>query len=103
MTNQNDIWNCSECGQLQGRHDMWFDGVCENCNTNATKKGTFYINELACELADLFIKQTYEYTTETIWEDDGDGGSKYTEFMQEQFDIIHDRIESLLLRNQLKK
>ena len=103
MTNQDDMWNCSECGQLQGRHDMWFDGICENCNTNATKKGTFYINELACELADLFIKQTYEYTTETIWEDDGDGGSKYTEFMQEQFDIIHARIESLLLRNQLKK
>lgn len=102
MTNQDDMWNCSECGQLQGRHDMWFDGICENCNTNATKKGTFYINELACELADLYIKQTYEYTTETIWEDDGDGGSKYTEFMQEQFDIIHARIESLLLRNQLK-
>jgi hypothetical protein len=103
MTNQDDMWNCSECGQLQGRHDMWFDGICENCNTNATKKGTFYINELACELADLYIKQTYEYTTETIWEDDGEGGSKYTEFMQEQFDIMHDKIESLLLRNQLKK
>ena len=97
------MWNCSECGQLQGRHDMWFDGICENCNTNATKKGTFYINELACELADLYIKQTYEYTTETIWEDDGEGGSKYTEFMQEQFNIMHDKIESLLLRNQLKK
>ena len=70
---------------------------------DATPKGTFYINELACELADLFIKQTYEYTTETIWEDDGEDGSRYTEFMQEQFDIIHDKIESLLLRNQLKK
>jgi hypothetical protein len=70
---------------------------------DATPKGTFYINELSCELADLFIKQTYEYTTETIWEDDGDGGSRYTEFMQEQFDIIHDKIESLLLKNQLKK
>ena len=103
MTNQDDMWNCSECGQLQGRHDMWFDGICENCNTNATKKGTFYINELACELADLYIKQTYEYTTETIWEDDGDGGSKYTEFMQEQFNVMHDKIQSLLLRNQLKK
>lgn len=69
---------------------------------NATPKGTFYINELACELADLFIQQTYEYTTEVIWEDDGDDGSRYTEFMQEQFDIIHDKIESHLLRNQLK-
>jgi hypothetical protein len=51
----------------------------------------------------LYIKQTYEYTTETIWEDDGEGGSRYTEFMQEQFDIMHAKIESYLLRNQLKK
>ncbi|MGI9137642.1 MAG: hypothetical protein ACR2IM_01245 [Sediminibacterium sp.] len=69
---------------------------------NATPTATFYINELACDLADLFIQQTYQHTTETIWEDDGDGGSKYTEFMQEQFDIVHDKIESYLLRNQLK-
>lgn len=33
MTRQEDIWSCSECGQLQGRHDMWFDGdLCEKCN-----------------------------------------------------------------------
>jgi hypothetical protein len=70
---------------------------------NGTPKGTFYINELACELADLYIHHTYEHTTEVIWEDDGDDGCKYTEFMQEQFDIVYDRIESLLLRNQLKK
>jgi hypothetical protein len=69
---------------------------------NGTPKGTFYINELACELADLYIHHTYEHTTEVIWEDDGDDGCKYTEFMQEQFDSIYDRIESLLLRNQLK-
>jgi hypothetical protein len=69
---------------------------------NATPKGTFYINELACELADLFIQETYQYTSEKIWEDDGDGGSKYTEFIQEHFDIVHDRIESFLLRTQLK-
>ena len=70
---------------------------------NATPKGTFYINEVACELADLFIQETYQYTTERIWEDDGDGGSRYTELIQEHYNIVHDRIESLLLRNQLKK
>jgi hypothetical protein len=70
---------------------------------DATPKGTFYINELACELADLFIQHTYEHTTEVIWEDDGDGGSRYTEFMQEQFNAMHDKIESYLLRNQLTK
>lgn len=69
---------------------------------NATPKGTFYINEVACDLADLYIQQTYEYTTEVIWEDDGDGNCRYTEFMQEQFDIMYNKIESYLLRNQLK-
>jgi hypothetical protein len=63
---------------------------------NATPKATFYTNELACELADLFIHHTYQYTTEVIWEDDKEGGSKYTEFMQEQFDDILSKIENKL-------
>ena len=69
---------------------------------NATPKATFYINELVCDLADLFTLHTYEHTTEVIWEDDGEGGCRYTEFMQEQFDAIHSRIEAYLLANQLK-
>jgi hypothetical protein len=32
MTKQEDIWNCFNCGNQQGRHDMWFDGdICEEC------------------------------------------------------------------------
>lgn len=69
---------------------------------DATPKGTFYINELVCEVADFIIKNKYEYTTEVIWEDDGDGGSKYTEFIQEDFDFICGNLKDLLLRNQLK-
>jgi hypothetical protein len=69
---------------------------------NATPIGTFYMNEVACDLADLFIHHTYEHTTEVIWEDDGDGGSRYTEFMQDQFESIYGKIESYLLTNQLK-
>jgi hypothetical protein len=38
-----------------------------------------------------------------IWEYDNDGGSRYTVFMQEQFDAMHDKIESYLLKNQLTK
>lgn len=30
-TRKEDIWNCSQCGQFQGRHDMWFDGLCGDC------------------------------------------------------------------------
>jgi hypothetical protein len=33
MTHAEDIWNCYECGNPQGRHDLWFEGdLCEKCN-----------------------------------------------------------------------
>lgn len=33
MTRPNDVWECSECGDSQGRHDMWFEGdLCGDCN-----------------------------------------------------------------------
>jgi hypothetical protein len=32
MTKPNDVWECSECSRLQGRHDMWFEyDLCEMC------------------------------------------------------------------------
>jgi hypothetical protein len=31
MTRQEDIWNCEGCHQLYGRHDLWFEGICEKC------------------------------------------------------------------------
>ena len=35
MTHTEDIWNCYECGNPQGRHDLWFEGdVCENCHND---------------------------------------------------------------------
>ena len=70
---------------------------------DAPPKATFYINELACELAELFIQHTYEHTSEVIWVDDKQGGCRYSEFIQTEFDIMHDKIESYLLNNQLKK
>ena len=33
-TKEEDVWACSECGILQGRHDQWFEGECEDCHTN---------------------------------------------------------------------
>lgn len=30
-------WECSKCRQPQGRHDMWFDGVCGECVTDEQK------------------------------------------------------------------
>lgn len=33
LTKHQDIWSCYECGELQGLHDLWFDGdICERCN-----------------------------------------------------------------------
>jgi hypothetical protein len=32
MTRQEDIWNCEECSEAYGRHDLWFEGICEKCN-----------------------------------------------------------------------
>jgi hypothetical protein len=26
-------WDCTECGTTQSKHNLWFDGVCETCNT----------------------------------------------------------------------
>jgi len=35
LTRQEDIWACSECGQLHGRHDLWFEfDICESCNSS---------------------------------------------------------------------
>lgn len=32
-TRSEDIWMCTECCALQGRHDQWFTGdICEKCN-----------------------------------------------------------------------
>jgi hypothetical protein len=37
MTRPNDVWECSECSRLQGRHDMWFEyDLCEMCHENQT-------------------------------------------------------------------
>lgn len=37
MTKSHDIWECTQCGQEQGRHDMWFEGdLCGNCKDMET-------------------------------------------------------------------
>lgn len=39
LTKSIDIWSCHECGELQGRHDLWFEGdICGRCNSfNGTR------------------------------------------------------------------
>jgi len=68
----------------------------ENVILNATEKKSFYLTELTCEMAELFITHQYENTSEQIYKDDGNGGTMYTEFIQEQFNTIYDKIEERL-------
>ena len=48
MTHYEDIWECSECGQEQGRHDMYFDGIiaCFSTETEALAYRLFLINRI---------------------------------------------------------
>jgi hypothetical protein len=64
--------------------------------TDATPKATFYLNELANELAELYIIHHYQYTTQPIYEPIGQYESKYTPFIQEEFDRVLLKIENKL-------
>jgi hypothetical protein len=73
MTRQEDIWNCTECGTFKGRHDQYFDGKCEDCNTeeeNIQKK-----DEIGRILLDMYDRigiqepNNYEDITQFVFED----------------------------------
>jgi len=73
MTKQDDIWNCNECGSEKGRHDQFFESVCEDCNKQAenTKKK----DEIESLLIDIFdriniaIPSNHEDITQFVFED----------------------------------
>jgi Rps23 Pro-64 3,4-dihydroxylase Tpa1-like proline 4-hydroxylase len=70
---------------------------------DATPKATFYINELSCELAELFIQHTYEHTSQPIYKQCKNGDIIYTDFIQDEFNMIIDKIETYLENNKLNK
>lgn len=60
LTKSQDIWSCHECGELKGRHDLWFDGICEDCNTekqefklDSTKTSNKFKEYLAKYMAEI--------------------------------------------------
>jgi len=68
-----DHWNCIECGTKQGRHDQYFDGVCEVCHSdmeNIKKK-----DEIESLLIDIFDRigietpSNYEDIVQFVFED----------------------------------
>lgn len=60
---------------------------------NKTTKATFDLNNLANELAELYIIHTYEHTTYPIYKGTE---TNYTPFMQEEFDRVLLRIKKKL-------
>ena len=70
---------------------------------NATPKATFYVNELSCELAELFIEHTYEHTSQPIWKQCPNGDMIYTDFIQDEFNAILEKIEDYLEKTKLNK
>lgn len=66
MTRLNDVWECSKCGQPQGRHDMYFEGTCGNCITDEQMETKIMIIEnfmlwYTGSLTDEMRETIYEY------------------------------------------
>lgn len=57
MTREDDIWFCLECGTEHGRHDMWFDGICGNCESKKlTSEETERVQKF-CDVLRLQVKR----------------------------------------------
>ena len=69
---------------------------------NATPKGTYYILELAAEMAEKFIQMKYEYSNVNIYDSNEFEEFSYTDEIQEEFNIIYDQLETYLQNNKLK-
>ena len=69
---------------------------------NATPKGTFYLLELASELAEKFIQMKYEHTNVNIYQSNEFEEFSYTEEIQDEFNDIYDELETYLQNNKLK-
>lgn len=50
MTHAHDIWVCNHCTNPKGRHDLYFDGICEKCHDKLLKIDSSYYNEHTKEL-----------------------------------------------------
>ena len=68
---------------------------------NGTQKVTFYLIELASEMAELFIEKKYSNHYESIYNKCENGDTRYKDHIQDEFNEIYDRIETYLLQNQI--
>lgn len=68
---------------------------------NATPKATFYINELASEIADFVIEKKYENTGVNIMVEKN-GVMIYSGHIQYEYDTIYDEVFQYLESNKIK-
>lgn len=66
-----------------------------------TEKGTYYLIELASELAEKFIELKYRYSMTNIYNQDEFEQFSYTDEIQEEFNNIYDELETYLQNNKL--
>ena len=67
-----------------------------------TPKATFYTNELANELAELFIEMKYEGQNVPIYNiKDEDDEMRYTDKIQDEYNEVLERIEYYINLNQI--
>ena len=67
-----------------------------------TPKATFYENELANELAELFIEMKYEGQNVPIYNiKDEDDEMRYTDKVQKEYDEVLERIEYYIQLNRI--
>ncbi len=67
-----------------------------------TPKATFYVNELANELAELFIEMKYEGQNVPIYNiKDEDDEMRYTDKIQQEYNEVLERIEYCINLNQI--
>lgn len=60
MTRQEDIWTCEKCSKQQGRHDLFFDGICEECHEEVAH---------IFEEGDLYYTIEENIVIESVWDD----------------------------------
>jgi len=85
LTREEDIWSCTECGELQGRHDLYFEigdnEFCERCyaeyeereaNLEQPNKFKDYLAKTMAEIdVQNFPEKTFQehYDTLIAWRD----------------------------------
>jgi hypothetical protein len=68
---------------------------------NGTPKATFYLNELASEIADFVIEKKYE-NTGVVTMVEKSGVMVYRGHIQYEYDTIYDEVFQYLQSNQIK-